>query len=83
MDPGYLYCGYSYNIGINAVVYFIISMMGNGLADYTSVPVTQILEAMLGSKRFGYACAQGVSFGVILIMVSSSFKIIMDKLKKT
>ena len=60
----------------------IISMMGNGLADYTSVPVTQILEAMVGSKRLGYACAQGVSFGVILIMVSFSFKTIADKLKK-
>lgn len=60
----------------------IISMMGNGLADYTSVPVTQILDAMVGSKRFGYACAQGVSFGLILIMISFSVKIVSDKLKK-
>lgn len=59
----------------------ILSMMGNGLADYTSVPVTQILTAMLGSKRFGYACSQGVVFGVILVVASFSLKAIADKFK--
>lgn len=60
----------------------IKSMMGNGLVNYTSVPITQIIDAMTKTKQFGYACAQGVSFGVILIIASFSLKYMADKVKK-
>ncbi len=60
----------------------IISMVGrSGLVDYTSVPVTEILDSML-DHRFGYACAQGVAFGIILIAASLGFKFMSDRLKQ-
>ncbi|MCK9594252.1 MAG: sugar ABC transporter permease [Candidatus Omnitrophica bacterium] len=48
----------------------IISLIGGELAGHTTVPVLRILASMRGSSRFGYACAQGISFGVILVMIS-------------
>ncbi len=60
----------------------VISMVGrSGLADYTSVPVTEILDSML-DHHFGFACAQGVTYGVILIAVSFGFKFISDRMKQ-
>lgn len=61
----------------------IIAMIGrSGLVDYTSVPVTEILDSML-NNHFSYACAQGVFFGIILIAVSLGFKFMSDRLKQT
>lgn len=48
----------------------IIGLVGGEFAGHTSVPVLRILAAMRGSSRFGYACAQGISFGVILVAIS-------------
>ena len=48
----------------------IIGLVGGEMAGHTSVPVLRILASMRGSSRFGYACAQGISFGVILIAIS-------------
>ena len=48
----------------------IIAMTDGGPAYHTQVPVLRILAAMRGSSRFGYACAQGISFGVILMAIS-------------
>ncbi|MFA5356625.1 MAG: sugar ABC transporter permease [Candidatus Omnitrophota bacterium] len=48
----------------------IIAMTDGGPAYHTQVPVLRILASMRGSSRFGYACAQGISFGLILMAVS-------------
>ncbi|MFH0738765.1 MAG: sugar ABC transporter permease [Candidatus Omnitrophota bacterium] len=48
----------------------IIAMTDGGPAYHTQVPVLRILAAMRGSSRFGYACAQGISFGLILVVIS-------------
>jgi len=48
----------------------ILGLVGGELAGYTSVPVLRILAVMRDSSRFGYACAQGISFGVILVAIS-------------
>ena len=48
----------------------ILSMTGGGPGYYTEVPVTRIIANMLASSRFGYACAQGIVFGGILMIVS-------------
>lgn len=48
----------------------ILSMTGGGPGHHTEVPVTRIIASMLSSSRFGYACAQGLIFGGILMMVS-------------
>ncbi|MBI4981735.1 MAG: sugar ABC transporter permease [Candidatus Omnitrophica bacterium] len=48
----------------------IIGLVGGELAGHTSVPVLRILASMRGSSRFGYACAQAITFGVVLIVIS-------------
>jgi ABC-type sugar transport system permease subunit len=48
----------------------ILGLVGGEFAGHTSVPVLRILAAMRDSSRFGYACAQGISFGVILVVIS-------------
>jgi len=48
----------------------IIAMTDGGPAYHTQVPVLRILASMRGSSRFGYACAQGISFGLILVAIS-------------
>lgn len=60
----------------------ILAMVEQGLVDYTTVPVTKILSAMTGQKRFGYACAMAVNFGMILIMVSFCLKKMSDRMKQ-
>ncbi len=52
-------------------IYDIIAATTNGGPGYhTEVPVTRILASMQGAGRFGYACAQGLVFGAILLAVS-------------
>ena len=48
----------------------IIGLVGGEFAGHTSVPVLRILASMRGSSRFGYACAQGITFGIILVIIS-------------
>jgi len=48
----------------------ILGLVGGEFAGHTSVPVLRILAAMRDSSRFGYACAQGISFGAILVTIS-------------
>jgi len=48
----------------------ILGLVGGEFAGYTSVPVLRILAVMRDSSRFGYACAQGITFGMILITIS-------------
>jgi len=60
----------------------ILSMVGQGLVYYTEVPVTRILASMTGTNRFGYACAMGVNFAMILICISVFFKIISNRAKQ-
>ena len=57
-------------------------MVGQGLVYHTDVPVTRILAAMQGNYRFGYACAMGVTFGVILVIVSFVLKQMSDRMKQ-
>jgi len=57
-------------LGTMQAFVLIIAMTGGGPAYHTQVPVLRILASMRGSSRFGYACAQGISFGIILIAIS-------------
>jgi len=57
-------------LGTMQAFVLIIGLVGGELAGYTSVPVLRILAMMQGSSRFGYACAQGITFGLILIIIS-------------
>ncbi|MCM8795452.1 MAG: sugar ABC transporter permease [Candidatus Omnitrophica bacterium] len=57
-------------LGTMQAFVLIIAMTGGGPAYHTQVPVLRILASMRGSSRFGYACAQGITFGIILVIVS-------------
>jgi len=57
-------------LGTMQAFVLIIAMTGGGPAYHTQVPVLRILASMRGSSRFGYACAQGIVFGVVLIIIS-------------
>lgn len=57
-------------LGTMQAFVLIIAMTGGGPAYHTQVPVLRILASMRASSRFGYACAQGISFGIILMAIS-------------
>ncbi|MFH0877028.1 MAG: sugar ABC transporter permease [Candidatus Omnitrophota bacterium] len=69
-------------LGTMQVFVLILSMTGGGPGYHTEVPVTRILASMQGSSMFGYACAQGITFGAILAMVSFAQIAISRKLKQ-
>lgn len=48
----------------------ILGLVGGEFAGHTSVPVLRIIAVMRDSSRFGYACAQGITFGMILVTIS-------------
>jgi ABC-type sugar transport system permease subunit len=57
-------------LGSMQVFALILAMTGGGPGYHTEVPVTRIIASMINSSRFGYACAQGIVFGAILLLVS-------------
>ena len=57
-------------LGTMQAFVLIIAMTDGGPAYHTQVPVLRILASMRGSSRFGYACAQGISFGLVLVIIS-------------
>ena len=57
-------------LGTMQAFVLIIGLVGGEMAGHTSVPVLRILASMRGSSRFGYACAQGITFGAVLVVVS-------------
>lgn len=56
-------------LGTMQAFVLIMAMTGGGPAYHTQVPILRILGSMDGS-RYGYACAQGILFGVILVIIS-------------
>ncbi len=57
-------------LGTMQIFAIIIVTTQGGPAGHTEVPVWQIFSSMMGNRRFGYACAQGIVFGMILLVVS-------------
>ena len=57
-------------LGTMQVYDIIVSTTGGGPGYHTEVPVSRIISSMLYSSRFGYACAMGIVFGVILVLLS-------------
>jgi ABC-type sugar transport system permease subunit len=69
-------------LGSMQVFVLVMSMVGQGLVYHTEVPVTRILSAMMETNRFGYACAMGINFGIILVLVSLGFKFLSSKIRQ-
>ncbi len=57
-------------LGTMQIFALIIATTQGGPGYHTEVPITRIFSSMLGSSRFGYACAQGIVFGLILLTFS-------------
>jgi len=57
-------------LGTMQIFEIIVATTQGGPGYHTEVPITRILASMLGSSRFGYACSQGIVFGLILFVVS-------------
>ncbi|MCK4859240.1 MAG: sugar ABC transporter permease [Candidatus Omnitrophica bacterium] len=57
-------------LGAMQIYDIIASTTNGGPAYHTEVPITRILSAMQGNLQFGYACAMGLVFGVVLLSVS-------------
>jgi len=70
-------------LGTMQIYDLIVSTTGGGPGYHTEVPITRILASMIGSSRFGYACAQGLVFGVVLLVVSMSQLRLSRHLKQT
>ncbi len=58
----------------------ILGLVGGEFAGHTSVPVLRILATMRDSSRFGYACAQGITFGLILVAGSFTLQSMRKRL---
>ena len=70
-------------LGTMQIYDLIVSTTGGGPGYHTEVPITRILAAMIGSSRFGYACALGLIFGVVLLVASMSQLRMSKYLKQT
>jgi len=69
-------------LGCMQVFVLILTMVNEGLVNFTDVPVTRIFSAMQSTNRFGYACAEAVIFGMILVSISFITKKLSDKAKQ-
>ena len=57
-------------LGTMQIFEVILATTNGGPGFHTAVPVIWILKWMFGSSRFGYACAMGLMFGLLLLAVS-------------
>ena len=57
-------------LGTMQIYDIIVATTGGGPGYHTEVPITRIVQTMIGSSKFGYACAMGVTFGMILLVIS-------------
>jgi raffinose/stachyose/melibiose transport system permease protein len=57
-------------LGTMQIFDIIVATTQGGPGYHTEVPITRIVSTMIGSSKFGYACAMGVVFGLILLAIS-------------
>lgn len=57
-------------LGSMQIFDIIMATTGGGPWYHTEVPITRIVQTMTVASEFGYACAMGVVFGLILLAVS-------------
>ncbi len=57
-------------LGTMQIFDIIVSTTNGGPGYHTEVPITRIVTTMIGASQFGYACAMGIVFGVVLLIIS-------------
>jgi ABC-type sugar transport system permease subunit len=70
-------------LGTMQIYDIIVSTTGGGPGYHTEVPVSRIIARMLYSSQFGYACAMGLVFGAVLVMLSIAQMNISKIMKRT
>jgi len=70
-------------LGTMQIYDIIVSTTGGGPGYHTEVPVSRIIARMLYSSQFGYACAMGLVFGAVLVMLSIAQMKISKIMKRT
>lgn len=70
-------------LGTMQIYDIIVSTTNGGPGYHTEVPVSRIISTMLYSSQFGYACAMGLVFGVVLVILSVVQMKISQRLKQT
>ena len=69
-------------LGTMQIYDIIAATTGGGPGYHTEVPVSRIIARMLYSSQFGYACAMGIVFGAVLVMLSIAQTRISKMIKK-
>ncbi|MFH1791580.1 MAG: sugar ABC transporter permease [Candidatus Omnitrophota bacterium] len=69
-------------LGTMQIYDIVVSTTGGGPGYHTEVPVSRIIARMLHSSQFGYACAMGLVFGVVLVTLSIAQMKISSWMKK-
>ncbi|MFH1378842.1 MAG: sugar ABC transporter permease [bacterium] len=57
-------------LGTMQIFDIVVALTNGGPGGNTEVPIFRIISEMWSNSRFGYACTQGIIFGVILLCVS-------------
>ncbi len=57
-------------LGTMQIFDIIVATTGGGPGYHTEVPITRIISNIVSNQRFGYACAQGIIFGLIILFFS-------------
>jgi raffinose/stachyose/melibiose transport system permease protein len=70
-------------LGTMQIYEIIVSTTNGGPGYHTEVPVSRIVSTMLYSSQFGYACAMGLVFGIVLVILSVAQMKISQRLKQT
>lgn len=70
-------------LGTMQIYDIIVSTTGGGPGYHTEVPTSRIIARMLYSSQFGYACAMGLVFGAVLVVLSLMQMKISKRLKQT
>jgi len=70
-------------LGTMQIYDIIVSTTGGGPGYHTEVPTSRIIARMLYSSQFGYACAMGLVFGAILLVLSMAQMKISKNMKQT
>ncbi|MBF0593450.1 MAG: sugar ABC transporter permease [Candidatus Omnitrophica bacterium] len=69
-------------LGSMQVFVLILSLVNQGLVHHTDVPITRILGSMTVTNQFGYACAQAVILGLMLVTVSFALNRLSNFMKQ-
>lgn len=57
-------------LGTMQIYDIIVSTTGGGPGYHTEVPISRIVNTMIGLQKFGYACAMSIVFGILLLIIS-------------